>query len=104
MGHYLYRLTEKFAAALLVDDVLVYAAGGDVVALRCVSVEETLVVAEVEVGLGAVFGDVTFTVFVRVERTRVYVEVGVELLYCHVVAAGLQQLGQRRRYDAFAQR
>jgi hypothetical protein len=48
---------EVLAAALLADDVEVDAAGRDVVRLRERPVDEALVVAEVEVGLGPVVGD-----------------------------------------------
>jgi hypothetical protein len=44
-------------AALLLDDVLVDPPGGDVVRLRERLVDEALVVAQVQVGLGAVVGD-----------------------------------------------
>ena len=58
--------------------------------------------SEVEVGLHAVGGDVTLAVFVRVERTRVDVDIRVELLYRDSVAACLQQFSDAGRNDAFA--
>ena len=56
---------EVVAAALLGDDRLVDAAGRDVAELAQVGVDEALVVAEVEVGLGAVVGDEDLAVLVR---------------------------------------
>ena len=53
-----------------------------------VAVEEPLVVADVEVGLGAVLGDEDLAVLERVHRAGVDVEVGVELLHHHPQAAG----------------
>ena len=70
---------EVVAAALLGDDRLVDAAGRDVAELGQVLVDEPLVVAQVEVGLGAVVGDEDLAVLVRRHRARVDVDVRVEL-------------------------
>ena len=67
---HLHRAAEIVAAPLLGDDVLVDAAGGDVVHLRRRPAGEALVVAEVEVGLGAVVGDEDLAVLVRAHRAR----------------------------------
>ena len=61
---------EVLAAPLLVDDRLVDPAGGDVVLLGERPVDEPLVVAEVEVGLGAVVGDEHLAVLERRHRAR----------------------------------
>ena len=61
---------EVVAAALAPDDRVVDAAGGDVRRARRVRVREALVVAEVEVGLGAVLGDEDLAVLVRRHRAR----------------------------------
>ena len=72
-------LAEVVAAALLGDDLLVDAAGGEVVVARELGVGEALVVAEVEVGLGAVVGDEDLAVLEGRHGAGVDVEVGVEL-------------------------
>ena len=59
------RAAQVVAAALLGDDRLVDAAGRDVGQLGQVLVDEALVVAQVEVGLGAVVGDEHLAVLVR---------------------------------------
>ena len=69
------RAAEIVAAALLGDDRLVDAAGGDVAELGQVLVDEALVVAQVEVGLGAIVGDENLAVLVRRHRARVDVDV-----------------------------
>ena len=91
VGYDLDGLAEVVAAALFFDDVLVYAAGGDVVGLAGAYVGETLVVAQVEVGLEAVAGDVAFTVLVWVECARIYVDVGIEFLDGYPESPGLQE-------------
>ena len=80
-GNDLHGGAEVLAAALLADDVLVDPAGGDVVLLGERAVDEALVVAEVEVGLGAVVGDVHLAVLERRHRARIDVDVRVELLH-----------------------
>ena len=95
VGDDLDGLAEIVASALLVDDALVDAPGGDVVGAGGLYVGEALVVAEVEVCLVAVDGDVALAVLVGVERAGVDVDVGVELLDGHAVAAGQQEPCQR---------
>ncbi len=55
----LHRAAEIIAAPLLGDDVLIDAAGGDIVAAIGRAAGEALVMAKVEIGLGAVVGDET---------------------------------------------
>src|SRR5690606_4021634 len=70
---------EVGAAALLLDDAQVDLTGGDVVAARQVDVQEALVGADVQVGLGAVVGDEHLAVLVGTHRPGVHVDVGVDL-------------------------
>ena len=71
---------QVIAPPLLGDDRLVDLAGGDVAGPGQVLVDEALVVAQVEVGLGAVVGDEHLAVLVGRHGAGVDVEVGVELL------------------------
>ena len=100
----LHGAAEVVAAALLADDLVVDRAGGDVAAARSVGVGEALVVAEVEVGLGAVVGDEDLAVLERAHRARVDVDVRVELLDLDAQAAGLEQAADCGRGDAFSER
>ena len=94
---------EIVAAALLGEDLLIDAAGGDVVAARRRAAGEALVVAEVEIGLGAVVGDENLAVLIGRHRARIDIEVGIELAQPHLVAARLQQRAERRRSETLAQ-
>ena len=78
---------EVVAAALLGDDLLVDAAGGDVVGLHGGTAGEALVMAEVEVRLGPVVGHEDFPVLIGAHRAGIDVEVGVELAQARRVAA-----------------
>ena len=101
---HLHRLAQVLAAPLPVDDVLVDAPGGVVVLAGHLGGGEPLVVAEVEVGLGAVVGDEDLAVLERAHGARVDVDVGVELEVHHLQPAVLQQRADRRRRQPLAQR
>jgi UDP-N-acetylglucosamine 2-epimerase (non-hydrolysing) len=79
-------------------------AGGEVACAGHARAHEALVVAEVEVGLGAVVGDEHLAVLERAHRARIDVDVGVELDHRDLEAAGLEDRAERGRGDALAQR
>ena len=91
VGNDLDGFAEVVAAALLEDDLLVDAAGGVVVVAREGRVGEALVVAEVEVGFGAVVGDEDLAVLEGRHGAGIDVEVGVELHQVDAEAAALKQ-------------
>ena len=97
-------VTEVVAAALLGDHAGVDLPGRDVGDLAEVGVEEPLVVADVEVGLGAVVGHEDLAVLERVHRPGIDVEVGIQLLHRHPQAAGAQQPTEARSGEALAER
>ena len=99
----LHRLAEIFAAPLLVEHVPVDLAGREVGVLVQILVDEALIVAEIEIGLRAVLGDVYLTVLVRTHRAGVYINIGIELLRRNLQAARLEQTAERGRRNAFAE-
>ena len=99
----LHRLAQVVAAPLLLDHRLVDLAGGEVVLALHDPRGEALVVAEVEVGLGAVVGDEHLAVLERRHGAGVDVDVGVDLEHGDRVAVGLDQGAERRRRDALAE-
>lgn len=100
----LHGVSEVLAAALARDDLRVDLAGRHVGGLRQVDVEEPLVVADVEVGLGAVVGHEDLAVLERVHRARVDVQVRVELLHHDTQAASGEEVAQAGRRESLAQR
>jgi hypothetical protein len=100
----LHRAAVVLAGALLLDHRLVDPARGDRRMLGAGHAEEALVVAEVEIGLGAVIGDVDLAVLERVHGPGIDVEVRVELLDLDPVAHVDEQPPERRRGDALAER
>ena len=97
------RRAQIVAAALLLDDGLVDLAGGDVVPPGGVDPGETLVVAQVEVGLGTVLGHEDLAMLVGAHRPRIDVEVGVELAQANAIAARLEERAECRGGETFSQ-
>ena len=65
---------------------------------------EALVMAKVEVGLGAVVGHIDFAVLVGRHRPRIDVQIGVELPDSDLVAARLEKRPEGRRKKTFSKR
>ena len=103
VGDDLHGLAQISALTLLVQDVPVDLAGGQVRVFVQIFVDEALIMAEVEVCLGAVVGHEHLAVLQRAHRARVNVDVGVQLLAGHLQSAGLEQTSQAGRCDALAQ-
>ncbi len=87
----LHGLSEIAAAPFAGDHLRVDLASGDVGAAVEVDVQEALVVADVEVGLGTVAGDEDLPVLERVHRAGIDVEVGIELLHGDPEATCLEE-------------
>src|SRR5262249_28044890 len=81
---------------------LVNLAGGVVAIAAEGGIGEALVVAQVQVGLGAVVQDVNLTVLVGVHRARIDVQVRVELLEADAQAAVLQEHANAGGREALA--
>ena len=88
VGDDLHRLAQIFALALLVQHVPVDLAGGQVGVLVQVLVDEALVVAQIQVGLGAVVGDEDLAVLVGAHGAGVDVDIRVQLLGRDLQPAG----------------
>ena len=98
------RRAEIVAAPLARDDVAVDAAGGDIIRLLAVDAGKALVMAKVEIGLGAVVGDVDFAVLIGRHRPRIDVEIGVELADADGEATRLEERAERGGEQAFTER
>ena len=101
---HLHRAAEIFAAALALDHGLIDAAGGDAVAAPPGNAGVALVMAEIEIGLGAVIGDEDLAMLIRRHRPRIDIEIRIEFPQAHLEAARLQQRAERRRRKTLAER
>ena len=97
MGYDLNGRAEILAAALFIEHVPVYFTGGEIRVFVEILVDETLVVAEVEIGLRAVFRDVNFAVLIGAHGARVNVDIRIELLRRYLESARFENSSERRR-------
>ena len=89
-------LAQIIATTFLVDDTLVDTACRNVVGLGRLDAQEPFVVTQIEVGFMTVYCYIAFTMFVRVQCSRVDVDVRVKLLDSYFVASCLKQLADGR--------
>ena len=101
---HLHGRAEELALALLAQDGVPDRARGVARVAREVLVDEALVVADVEVGLGPVLGHEHLAVLERAHRARVDVQVRVELLRRDGKPARLEESSERRGDDSLAER
>ena len=100
----LHRRAEVIAAPFLGDHALVDAPGREIAVAAGGRAHVALVVAEVEVRLGAVVGDEDLAVLKRTHRARIDVDVRIELDEGHLEAASFEDCSQRGGCNALAQR
>ena len=99
----LYCRTEVIAAALLGDDTLVNPARRVVAVTPGRRVDEALVVAEIQVGFGAVVGDEYLAMLERAHRAWIHVDVGIQLYHADRESARFEDRAETRRSNTFAQ-
>ena len=95
-------LAQIFAAPFLFQHVGIDAAGGHAVGPARRDPGKAFVMAQIQIGLGAVIGDEDLAVLERAHRPRIDVQVWVQLAQADGKAARLQQRAQRRRREALA--
>ena len=103
VGNHLDGGAQILPLALLVQNIPINLAGGQVGIFIEVFVNEALIVAQVQVRLRAVLGDIDLAVLIRAHGARVYIDIGVKLLGRHLQPPALQKPAQRGRRNALAQ-
>ncbi len=104
MRNHLHGAAEVVAAPFLLNDGRINLAGRPVGVLGGQRAGEAFVVAEVEVRLRAVVGDVDLAVLVGAHRPRVDIDIWVELLHRDPVAVAFEETANRGRRETFAKR
>ena len=99
----LHRAAAVHAFPFLLQHGPVDLAGGHVGAAVQVFVDEALVMAEVQVRLGAVVGHEDLAVLHRVHGPRVNIDVGVEFLHGDLVSPGFQKPSEGCRGNPFSE-
>ena len=103
VGDDLDGVAKVFAAPLLAQHVPVDLTGREVVPPPHGRADEAFVVAEVEIGLGAVFGDEHLSMLEGVHRPGIDVDVGIELDDGDAEPPGLEDRGERCGGDPLAE-
>ena len=88
------RASQIVSTPLLLDYCLVDLPGRGIVFLRHVQIEEPFIVTQVEIGFGAVIGNVYLTVLEGIHCPGVNINVGIQLQDRHVETASLQKGSQ----------
>src|SRR5690606_6024006 len=100
----LHGAAEIVTSALLAQHGFIDASGGERVATAQSAAEKALVMAEIEIGLGAILGNEHFAVLEWTHRAGIDVDVGVQLQHGHLQPACLKNGTERSRGDSLAQR
>ena len=103
VGNDLDALAQVLPRPLLAQHGLVDLARGHVGLLGEEDVGETLIMADVQVGLGPILGHVDLAVLEGVHGPRIDVDVGIQLLLKNADSAASQQSAQRRCGQPLAQ-
>ncbi len=101
--NHLHRTAEVLARAFLREYGRIDAARSVARCLGALHACEAFVVAEVKVGFVAIVGYENFAVLVRAHGARVHVQVRVQLLHEHLVAATLEQQRERCGGDSLTE-
>ncbi len=104
VGNNLNGCAQVVATALFAQYVGIDTASGEVVAARHFSTNETLVVAQIQVGFSAVFRNEHFPVLDRTHGTRIDVDIRIQFHHGHVKATGFKNGCEGGGCNAFTQR
>ena len=103
MRDHLHCLAEIVAPPLARDDLLVDAPARKIVGLRKRSVRESFVVPQVQIGLRAIVGDEDLAMLKRTHRSRIDVQVWIELLQRDLEPAAFKQAAEAGCRNPFPQ-
>ena len=101
MRDHLDRLAEIIAAALLFDHRKIYPPARPVVRLRKLRIGEALVMPEIEIGFRAVVGHKDLAMLKGRHRSRIDVDIRIELHHLHLHPARLEQAADQLAASPF---
>ena len=74
-----------------IDDALIDFAGSGIRVFRQVDIDKTLIVSQIQVGLGTIISNKNLAVLVRAHGTRVYIYIRVKFLNSYPIATAFQK-------------
>ncbi len=89
MGNDLNRLSQVGAFAFLINNSLVNFACGHVAGPGGIDAQKTFVMSQIKVCFGSVFSYITFSVFIGIQCSGIYVNIRIKFLYSNAQASGL---------------
>src|ERR1700704_906896 len=104
MRNYLDRFSKIRAFSFFVDYCLIYAASGNIICLRGINIQESFIVAEIKICFSSVFSNITFTVLIRIQGSRIHIDIGIKFLNSNPQAPCLEQLRQGSSDNPLSQR
>ena len=104
MRNDLHRAAEIFSAPFALNDHRINATGRYAVGLARDNAGVAFVMAEIEIGLGAVVGDIDLAMLIGTHRPRIDIEIRVELAQTDFESARLQQCAERRCGETLTER
>ena len=102
MGDHLHGRAQILSAAFLIQYVPVHLAGGQVRILIQILIDEPFVVSQIQIRLRSVLCHVYFSVLVGAHGSRIYIDIGIQLLCRDLQASRLQKSPQRSRRDSLS--
>ena len=104
VGDNLNGSTQIITTALFAQHVFIHTARGEVIPLTHGCADETLVVAEIQIGLSPIFCNKNFTMLEWAHSARIHVDVRVQLEHGNLQAACLKNGSKRSGRNAFSKR
>ena len=89
MRNHLNRFTQIVSATFFVNHTFVDTSRSDIVGLCSLNTQETFVVSQVEVGFVSVYGYIALSVLIRIQCSRVDVDIRVKLLNGYIITSCL---------------
>ena len=103
VGNYLYSAATVIATTLLRQNSPVNLTCGYIGIFSQTFINETLVVAKIQISFRTVIGNEHFAVLIRTHRAGVNIDIRIKLLNGDLIASGFQQATQRSRSDSLTQ-
>ena len=94
--YYLHRLPKVVPVPLVLDDRPVHLTCGDVMVAVQIDIQESLIITEIEIHLSPIIENEHLTMLIWIHRTRIYVEIRIDLDHRYVKTTCLQQTSDRR--------
>jgi len=104
MRNHLHRTSEIVTPAFLADYVSVNTTGGEIIAFKHGGTDVAFIMAQIQIGLGAIVGDKHLAMLKWAHGTRIHINIGIQFNHGDFKAARLENGAQRCRCDAFSQR